>query len=114
MKNKPSRTTKNHVKKVPHKEKYFDDTISHRIRELEQEKIILESLNDYLSNDKKIDELFTLLKDKLRNPMVPIKSYVEMLIAGQFGELNELQRKKLKLISDSILQLEDNIRSTLK
>lgn len=92
----------------------LSEVIHHKIKELEQEKIILESINQFLIVDKiSSDELIMSLGDKLKNPMVPIKAYVDMLILGQFGELNETQRKKMELIKSSIIQLDKNLNSTI-
>lgn len=82
----------------------------HRIRELKQEKRILQALNDYLYDDKiSSQELRTILSDNLKNEISPIKAYVEILLEGHFGKINSRQKEKLKIIRSSVSNFDKNI-----
>jgi signal transduction histidine kinase len=89
--------------------KKFKVTNLHRNREMEQEKILLTELEDFLKKqEKKTDKLFTKLSHEFRTPLVPILAYSQMLLEGQFGDLSDLQKIKLSAIkssADSLLQL---------
>jgi light-regulated signal transduction histidine kinase (bacteriophytochrome) len=91
----------------------LDEKISHRINELEQEKIILIQLNKYLEGEKfSFDDFVSTISDMALNPIVPITAYVDMLLAGYFGELNKKQKEKLTVIKDSTVLLKKRLTST--
>jgi len=69
------------------------------IKELEQEKLFLEEVNQYLSENENIsNEIFDSMSHELRTPAVSIKAYTDMLLAGQFGKLGKTQKEKLEKI----------------
>ena len=77
--------------------KSFD--LPHVTRELEQEKSLLEEINQYLSENENIsNEVFDAMSHDLRTPSVSIKAYTNMLLEGQFGKLNKNQKEKLEEI----------------
>lgn len=51
--------------------------------------------------------------DKLRNPLVPIMTYADMLTEGKFGNLNEIQNEKLEVIRQCASLLDKNISDIL-
>lgn len=68
-------------------------------KELEQEKIFLESVNKYLEkNDNISKEIFDSMSHELRTPTVTIKAYTDMLLDGKFGNLTKVQHEKLERI----------------
>lgn len=74
----------------------------HYINELNQEKIILKEVNKYLDENETINkEIFDLISHELRTPIVTIKSYIDMLLNDQFGELTEQQKEKLERIKEN-------------
>lgn len=74
----------------------------HYINELNQEKIILKEVNKYLDENETISkEIFDLISHELRTPIVTIKSYIDMLLNDQFGELTEQQKEKLERIKEN-------------
>ena len=84
--------------------------IRHKVNELEQEKIILQALRQYLEEEKKsFDNFAENISDKIKNPIVPVKAYVDMLLEGHFGDLNEKQKEKLKVIRESVVTLNERI-----
>ena len=72
---------------------------AHLIKELEQEKLFLEEINQYLSENENIsNEVFDSMSHELRTPAVSIKAYTGMLLTGQFGKLTKTQKEKLERI----------------
>lgn len=84
------------------KYKILHNKLSYKIKELEQEKIVLKALNDYLANEKILSNKFLTYTDKFRNSITPIKAYVDMLLEGHFGDLNDKQKERLKIIKESL------------
>ena len=77
-------------------------SIAAKNRELEQEKIILKELYDYLSAHEKFNEkIFDAMSHELRTPTVTIKAYAEMLLDGKFGDLTPEQKEKLERIKEN-------------
>ena len=72
---------------------------AHELKELEQEKLFLEQVNQYMSENENItNEVFDSMSHELRTPAVSIKAYTDMLIGGQFGKLTKTQKEKLEKI----------------
>ncbi|MBI5146530.1 MAG: matrixin family metalloprotease [Thaumarchaeota archaeon] len=66
------------------------------------------------SNKIKITEdLLTTINHELRTPLVPIRTYAEMLLQGKFGTLNPEQAKRVETINLSSQQLQKKIESLL-
>ena len=105
---------KNKIKERKRNKPELDDKIYHRLKELEQEKIILQGLYDYLKEEKiSFEKLAETISDQLKNPIVPIKAYVDMLLEGHFGDLNDRQKEKLKIIRESTMCLNKKIEDGL-
>ncbi|MGI0087304.1 MAG: sensor histidine kinase [Nitrosotalea sp.] len=82
----------------------------HKIRELEQEKILLSALHDLLDRKyMKMDELCTIVSHEFKTPLVPIKAYLEMLLKGNFGKLTKIQEKKLSIVRTNAGRLSELI-----
>ncbi len=109
-------SAKNHkVKRKQGKKPSLGVDKSHKIKELEQEKIILQALYDFLYDDKISSDLFmSTISDNLKNTIVPIKVYVDMLLGGCFGNLSEKQKEKLKIIRTSTSNLDKHISDELR
>jgi len=72
---------------------------AHVLKELEQEKLFLEEMNQYLAENESIsNDVFDSMSHELRTPTVTIKSYIDMLLAGKFGNLTKVQHEKLEKI----------------
>lgn len=85
-----------------------------KINELEQQKILLTELTKMLSeNNVSVDEILTIISHEFKTPMVPVKAYVDMLLEGNLGELTESQKKKLKIVQNSISSLHDLVSNSL-
>ena len=75
---------------------------NHFIKELEQEKLLLEQLNKYLEENESIsDEVFDSVSHDLRTPVSTIKAYTDMLLQGHFGDLTSKQKEKMKQIKEN-------------
>jgi len=75
------------------------DKIDHELREVKQEKAILEEITQYLEQNKTItDEVLNSLSHELRTPIVAVKAYTDMLLQNKFGELTAEQKQRLEII----------------
>jgi signal transduction histidine kinase len=62
--------------------------------------------------DKAKDEFLSIASHELRTPMTIIKGYADFLLSGNYGSVNDQQKKTLKRIiqsTDDLLQLVNNI-----
>lgn len=76
-----------------------DNGKKHEGRELEQERILLEEINEELTKREDIAaEIFDSISHELRTPVVTIKAYTDMMLEGRFGELCSIQKEKLSSI----------------
>ncbi len=94
-------------------------SLSEAREKIEQDnKMITKQLEDLQSADreKKLmqnverakNEFLAMITHELKTPLVPIKSYVDLLLLEKFGTINNEQRKKLEIIgnsADSLLRL---------
>ena len=72
---------------------------SNSIKELGQEKLFLEEINQFLSENETIsNQVFDSMSHELRTPAVSIKAYTDMLLTSQFGNLTKTQKEKLERI----------------
>ncbi len=72
---------------------------ANELKELEQEKLFLEEINQYLSENENIsNDVFESMSHELRTPMVTIKGYSDMLLEGKFGNLTKVQHEKLEQV----------------
>ena len=86
----------------------------HRLKELEQEKMILEEINAHLEKmDKKNIDIIDILNQNIRTPLVTIKVYTDMLLDDKFGSINEIQREKLIRMKENIESLIDVVFETM-
>ena len=86
------------------------------IDNLESTNMLTEKLlSDVFSDKTKFDKAFlTTLNHELRTPLVPIKTYAEMLMQNKFGELNEQQKERLGIIVTNTNLLQQKITTLLK
>ena len=88
---------------------------AYELKELEQEKLFLEEMNQYLSENENIsNEVFDSMRHELRTPMVTIKGYSDMLIEGKFGKLTPEQQEKLEKIKVNTNLLMDAVFKMLE
>ncbi|MEC4848072.1 MAG: histidine kinase dimerization/phospho-acceptor domain-containing protein [Nitrosarchaeum sp.] len=68
-----------------------------------------------LSDKTKFDKVFlSTLNHELRTPLVPIKTYSEMLMQNKFGKLNEQQKERLHIIVTNTNILQQKITELLQ
>ena len=86
------------------------------IDNLESTNMLTEKLVSGILSDKTtFDKTFlTTLNHELRTPLVPIKTYVEMLMQNKFGELNKEQKERLDIIATNTNLLQQKITDLLK
>jgi len=73
--------------------------IDRELKEVTQEKMMLEELNEFLEANKTItDEILDSMSHELRTPIVAIKAYTDMLLQNKFGELKPEQKQRLEMI----------------
>jgi len=90
-------------------------TESHQIKEIEQEKLMLEEYLEILSNKDSISqEIFDSMSHELRTPIVSIKTYTDMLLEGHFGKLDKIQQEKLNYIKTNTNLLLDIVFKMLE
>ncbi|MHB8546355.1 MAG: sensor histidine kinase [Nitrosotalea sp.] len=88
---------------------------THKIRELEQEKILLLGLHDLLNQKYvKMDELCAIISHEFKTPLVPVKAYLEMILDGKFGKFTKKQGDKLHIIQSNVEQLSELIADILE
>jgi signal transduction histidine kinase len=87
----------------------------HQIKEIEQEKLILEEFLEILSNKDSISqEIFDSMSHELRTPIVSIKAYTDMLLEGRFGKIDKIQHEKLNYIKTNTNLLLDIVFKMLE
>ncbi|WP_268541085.1 sensor histidine kinase [Candidatus Nitrosotenuis cloacae] len=82
--------------------------------QLREKSEILQKLNQELVNvEKSKDEFVTMIVHDLKNPLVPIQAYAEILLMQSLGSLNEKQIQRLQSIRNNALVLQKMIRDLL-
>ena len=94
----------NHIKNENMYEKLHDN-FEYKIKELEQEKIILKALNEHiLNNQVKPSDLVDFYLGILSS-LIPASAYVDFMLSGRYGPLNKEQEEKLKIIKNTISEI---------
>ncbi|MEX2192600.1 MAG: histidine kinase dimerization/phospho-acceptor domain-containing protein [Nitrosarchaeum sp.] len=92
-----------------------DNMESHKIKELEQEKIILKEINEFLEKKElENNKILDSMSHEFRTPLVIIKSYVDMILQEEFGKINSLQHERLEHVQNNINLLTMAIFKTLE
>ena len=81
---------------------------------IEKHSQIVEQKNKELENIRKSkDEFITMIVHDLKNPLVPILSYSEILLSKVIGDLNDNQVKRIHMIKSSAENLQKLIKDLL-
>ncbi len=84
-------------------------SLSQSLKEIEQEKLILNVINNQLmTKDSKYKDILDTLTTEFKTPLIPIRIYSNSLLEGEFGDLSQTQKEKLKIITkntDLLLEL---------
>ncbi len=84
-------------------------SLTQSLKEIEQEKLILNVINNQLmTDDSKYKDILDTLTTEFKTPLIPIKIYSKSLLEGEFGDLSQTQKEKLKIITkntDLLLEL---------
>jgi len=78
---------------------------------------IRNQLEELQKLSKTKDEFLTMMTHELKTPLVPIKSYVDMIMSEKFGPLSEAQKQKLQIIktsTDSMFNLVSDLLDSQK
>lgn len=88
----------------------------YQTKELEQQKILLHELFEVMlrDNNKSVDITLDILSHEFRTPLVPIKTYADMLLAGLFGELTESQKEKVKILQENVSHLSNVVSNAIE
>ncbi|MDH2907302.1 MAG: PAS domain-containing sensor histidine kinase [Candidatus Nitrosotalea sp.] len=65
------------------------------------QKRIQSQLNELKKLDSTKDDFLAMITHELKTPLVPIKSYIEMILAEKFGPLTDIQKDKLCIVYSS-------------
>ena len=102
-------TPKTKIKKEPTDLQKKSKSLTQSIKEIEQEKLILNVINNQLmTDDCKYKDIIDTLTTEFKTPLIPIKVYSNCLLEGEFGDLSQTQKEKLKIIiknTDSLLDM---------
>lgn len=71
------------------------------------------SYNELKELDKLKSELIAVVSHELRTPLTSIKGYVELVLDGTMGAINDSQKKCLQVADDNIVRLRRLIESML-
>jgi len=89
-------------------------SLGQSLKEIEQEKLILNVINNQLmTKDSKYKDILDTLTTEFKTPLIPIKIYSSCLLEGEFGDLNQTQKEKLKIINKNIDMLLNMISELL-
>jgi signal transduction histidine kinase len=81
---------------------------------LDQQSHDLQKTNEHLLQvEKSKDEFVTLVVHDLKNPLVPILAYVDILLSEKLGSLNQAQSDRLRLLKTNILTMQKMIQDLL-
>ncbi len=89
-------------------------SLTQSLKEIEQEKLILNVINNQLmTKDSKYQDILDTLTTEFKAPLIPIMNYSKSLLEGEFGDLNQTQKEKLKKITKNTDSLLDMISELL-
>ncbi len=89
-------------------------SLTQSLKEIEQEKLILNVINNQLmTEDSKYKDILDTLTTEFKIPLIPIKIYSDSLLEGDFGDLSQTQKEKLKMITKNTDSLLDMISEIL-
>jgi len=89
-------------------------SLTQALKEIEQEKLILNTINNQLmTEDSKYKDILDTLTTEFKTPLIPIKIYTNCLLEGEFGDLSQTQKEKLKIITKNTDSLLDMISELL-
>ena len=88
---------------------------NHQIKELKQEKLLLEGCLEVLSNKDAIDqEILDSMSHDLRTLIASVKVYSGILLEGRLGKLDEIHHEKLNYVKTNTNLLLDIIFKMLE
>ncbi|PIW32181.1 MAG: hypothetical protein COW27_05040 [Nitrosopumilales archaeon CG15_BIG_FIL_POST_REV_8_21_14_020_37_12] len=83
-------------------------------QKVEEHSEIVEQKNKELENIRKSkDEFITMVVHDLKNPLVPIQAFTDILLSKRIGDLNEKQIERINSIKSSAVNLQKLIQDLL-
>ena len=67
----------------------------------ESQNRIQDQFNELKKLDDEKNDFLAMITHELKTPLVPIKSYIEMILTEKFGPLNDVQKDKLGIVYSS-------------
>lgn len=80
---------------------------------LEKSESLQKANLDLVNAERSKDEFVTMIVHDLKNPLVPMQAYVDILLTQKLGSLNDAQKDRLNSIKTSILTLQKMIHDLL-
>lgn len=82
-----------------------------KMQDIEQVSVAANNVLKKLPDNSQISvELLGKINDNLRNPLTPVNAYIQLFLSGHLGELTDVQKQKLWIISDNLKKLESAIK----
>jgi len=107
-------TPETKTKKEPTDLKKKSRSFTQSLIEIEQEKILLHSINNQLmTKDSTYKDILDNLTTEFKTPLIPIMAHSNSLLEGEFGDLSQTQKEKLKIINKNTNLLLDMISELL-
>jgi signal transduction histidine kinase len=79
----------------------MSETFKGRKQIIENQEKINEQILKLQELDRTKNEFMTMITHELKNPLVPILCYTDILLQEKFGHLNEYQRRRLEIVKSS-------------
>jgi len=80
---------------------------------LQNEQKLQRAHEQLIEADKAKGEFSAMISHELKTPLVPIRTYSELLLDGTLGELSEKQKEKLQILYDNAVRLSNLIQDIL-
>ena len=107
-------TPKTKIEKESTDLKKKSKSMAQSLKEIKQEKLILNTINNQLmTKDSKYIEILDTLTTEFKTSLIPIITHSKSLLDGDFGDLSQTQKEKLKKITKNTDSLLDMISELL-
>lgn len=99
------------LKKIVTKIENPSISFGQKMQDIEQVSIAANNVLKKLPDNNQISiELLDKINNDLKNPLTPVNAYIQLFLSGHLGELTDMQKQKLQIISDNLKELEFTIK----
>ncbi len=99
------------LKKIVTKIESPSISFGQKMQDIEQVSIAANNVLEKLPDNNQIStELLDKINNDLKNPLTPVNAYIQLFLSGHLGELTDMQKQKLQIISDNLKELEFTIK----